>query len=125
MPVAYVIAGGALGTLLRYFVSLMVLKNTSAAFPWATFTVNLSGAFIIGMAAAFFLPHPASNNFKLFLITGILGGYTTFSALALESVNLFSSGKYSMALLYVAGTNIIGIILTFAGFRIGRMMFGI
>lgn len=108
--------GGALGSIVRYFISLLLAGKT---FPFATFTVNILGSFAIGIFIAFSLKNNGfDNNWKLFLATGICGGFTTFSAFALENVQLLQSGKALTALSYIALSVILGIAATFLGFKI-------
>src|SRR3954469_5846056 len=102
-----VAVGGAIGSMLRYSFYLLV-KNSH--FPLATFIVNLLGSLIIGLVLGISIKHAAfNNNWRLFLATGICGGFTTFSAFSYESFSLLKSGHYSYFVLYVAGTFVFGI----------------
>jgi len=108
--------GGALGSVMRYAVYLFVsFKN----FPFATLTVNIIGSFIIGTVLAFSLKDESFlNNWKLFLATGICGGFTTFSALSAENVLLLQNGRYFTALLYIFLSIILGIVAAWLGFKL-------
>jgi len=110
------VTGGAIGTLLRYIVSTVSQKTFGYNFPWGTMIVNLSGCFLIGIAWALIEQHHTSFYFKLFLFTGIFGSYTTFSAFAIENVNLMRGEQIGLTLVNIFTTNILGLALVFAGF---------
>ncbi|HMK04818.1 MAG TPA: fluoride efflux transporter CrcB [Ferruginibacter sp.] len=108
--------GGGIGSILRYCSSLLI---NSKYFPWSTFLVNIMGSFIIGLVIAFSLRDGSfSNNWKLFLATGICGGFTTFSAFSAENLTLFQNGKYGMAILYMILSFVLGIIAVFLGYQL-------
>jgi CrcB protein len=93
--------GGALGSMMRYGLSGMVTQMTGGTFPYGTMFVNVTGALMIGVIASlaapesiFFLPAPT----RLFLMTGICGGYTTFSTFSLETFNLLREGEFLPAM---------------------------
>jgi fluoride exporter len=110
--------GGSIGSMARYAASLLI---KSKAFPYATLStlsVNIIGSFIIGLVFAFSTKEQGiSNNWKLFLATGICGGFTTFSAFSLENMQLFQSGKIGMAVIYICLSVVLGIVATFLGYR--------
>ena len=108
--------GGGLGSMLRYGTSL--LMNTKL-FPYATLTVNIAGSFIIGVVFAMSIRQELlTGNWKLFLATGICGGFTTFSAFSLENMGLLQSGKYVLAFSYIMASIILGIAATFLGYQL-------
>ena len=108
--------GGALGSMLRYAVYLSVMVKN---FPVGTFIVNLSGSFIIGLVLALSLKDEAFlNNWKVFLATGICGGFTTFSSFSAENVALLQNGKYGIALLYITLSIVLGIAAAWLGFKL-------
>jgi CrcB protein len=111
----YIGCGGALGTLLRYGVSISVARLTGGTFPWGTMCVNLIGAFIIGFLSALFEITAVSPNLKSFALIGILGGFTTFSSYTLETVNLLRDGELRLALSNILVSNIAGIVLVLLG----------
>jgi fluoride exporter len=96
--------GGILGVNSRYWLGAWIGKWASPQFPWATFTINVSGSFAVGfltVALAHWLPHP---NVRLMVITGFLGGYTTFSTFEFESATLWNRGETSMVLANMFGS---------------------
>ena len=108
--------GGGLGSVLRYGTSL--LMNTKL-FPWATLAVNITGSLVIGIVFALSIrQEPLTDNWKLFLATGICGGFTTFSAFSLENIGLLQSGKYGMAIAYIIASIILGTAATFLGYHL-------
>lgn len=113
-------AGGAIGTLLRYSVSGLTHRVMTGMFPWGTLAVNLIGSFIIGLLWGLFEIQNISSNFRTFLFVGILGGFTTFSTFALESLHLMRDGEMKLALSNVLASNILGILLVFAGFAASK-----
>ncbi|MGI8961851.1 MAG: fluoride efflux transporter CrcB [Bryobacteraceae bacterium] len=97
-----VMLGGALGAVFRFVVGTFVLKFYSGLFPLGTFLINVTGSFVIGILMMFFLNRPAINaNWRLFLVTGILGGYTTFSSFEWETLTALRGGAGAIALLNV------------------------
>ena len=113
--------GGGLGSVCRYLASLGAARLLGPAFPWGTLAVNLAGCFLIGCAFAM-----AERNIvmgpsaRLFFMTGFLGGLTTFSSYALETVNTASSGLSMLAVANIAANNIAGLCLALAGMAIAR-----
>jgi len=112
--------GGAIGTVLRYSMSGMVQRAFNSMFPWGTLMVNLSGSFVIGLLWGVFEVQNISSNLRTFLFVGILGGFTTFSSFALESLNLMRDGEMKLAFSNVLMSNILGILLVFAGFMASK-----
>jgi CrcB protein len=108
--------GGGLGSMLRYSGNLLI---NGKSFPYHTLIINIVGSFFIGMILALSLKNENfANNWKLFLATGICGGFTTFSAFSLENVTLLQNGKYGLAALYILSSIILGIAAAFIGFKI-------
>ena len=108
----FVFLGGGLGSSLRYIMSLVIGKSDGLHFPTSTFIVNILGCFCIGIVAGLMSKYKVNELYALLLITGILGGFTTFSSFALEFVQLWKNNQITLALLYVLFTNFVGI--TFA-----------
>ncbi|MEO6807785.1 MAG: fluoride efflux transporter CrcB [Isosphaeraceae bacterium] len=112
--------GGALGVNARYWLGVWISRWASPQFPWATFVVNLSGAFVIGVltvALTRWLPHP---HLRLLMITGVLGGYTTFSTFALESATLWERGETLLALANLGGSVALGFAAVLLGLALAR-----
>lgn len=114
--------GGAAGTLLRYSVTSYAGAWNSGQFPLGTFIVNIIGSFLIGLAFGLSEHLSAKNSMRLFVFTGLLGGFTTFSAFSLESIQLIKAGDNLTALLYILLSNVMGVVLAFAGYLMGRYM---
>jgi CrcB protein len=118
-----VAAGGALGSVLRYLVGLWTLRSFGPSFPWGTLTVNVTGSFLIGVLAEVIArKFGASAEMRVFLITGILGGYTTFSAFSLDAITLLERGEPVTALIYVASSVLLSALAVFAGLVLMRAM---
>lgn len=111
--------GGALGSVLRYGVSLAVPKSHPNAFPWATLLANLLGCFLIGiLAGALSKSNWLEQTGWLLLATGLCGGFTTFSAFALENVQFFRGQMFWMSVLYLCISVVAGMVLCALGYRI-------
>lgn len=108
-------AGGAIGTMLRYTGNLLY---SNRSFPVTTFLINIIGSFIIGIVIGYSIKNNTSANWKLFLATGICGGFTTFSAFSLENLLLLQNGKVFTSLLYIAGSVVLGIAAAWIGYKI-------
>lgn len=117
-PFLLVFLGGGLGAMLRYGAALLVaargtgLGPEAAAFPWATLAVNLVGSFLIGVLAGLLAGRETA---RLVLVTGLLGGFTTFSAFSLDTLTLLGSGRAGFALGYVAASVVGGLALAWLG----------
>jgi CrcB protein len=108
MNFLFVALGGALGSVLRYFMSLVIPKV--AGFPWPTFVANILGCLCIGIFSGLFLKCDSlSPNLKLFLVTGFCGGFTTFSTFANENLVLLQSGKIGMFIAYALASFVLGV----------------
>ena len=120
---AFVGAGGAVGAILRYAVSLAVHRHLGDAFPWGTLVVNVSGCLCIGVAWAIVEELPTSQEARLFFVTGILGAVTTFSTFGLETIQLISDGRLASGLANVVGSNLAGLVAVGLGIVLGRVLF--
>jgi CrcB protein len=121
MKIILIAAGGAIGSVCRFLLSSRMTAAISAAtFPAGTFTVNAAGSFLIGLLWAFADAGSFSSSLRFFIFTGILGGFTTFSAFSAETMNLFRSGETGMALMYVLLSNVACIALACLGFYSGK-----
>jgi fluoride exporter len=119
--VLIVALGGAIGSIGRYLLQVYFARLTTLTFPLGTLLVNLSGCFFIGILLALSTKYSwMTMEWRLFLMTGICGGYTTFSSFSVESFNLLRQGNYTHFFLYVLGSVVIGLLATAAGFAIFR-----
>ncbi|TCA30496.1 fluoride efflux transporter CrcB [Rhizobium leguminosarum bv. viciae] len=97
--------GGAIGSVLRYYVGQWALRLMGPAFPWGTLAVNVVGCFVIGVFAELIArKFNASVELRLLLITGFLGGFTTFSAFSLDAISLFERGETVAGSIYIAAS---------------------
>lgn len=114
-------AGGALGSVARYLVVAQMTRWFGFNFPWGTLTVNVVGGLTIGILAELMaLKWSVSPELRAFLIVGILGGFTTFSAFSLETIGLAQNGAVILALLYVAASVALSVGAVFVGLSLMR-----
>jgi CrcB protein len=121
-----ILFGGALGTGCRYGASLLINAWLGTkAFPWATLAINVTGSFLIGLLVEL---HQAqvftSVTWRLALVTGLLGGYTTFSAFSLENLQLLRNGALGIALAYAVGSVVLGVSAAWLGMRAAQVWAG-
>jgi CrcB protein len=120
--VAVLSVGGALGVNARYWLGYWMNRWASPQFPWATFTINVSGSFAIGflaMGLERWLPHP---NVRLLVLVGFLGGYTTFSTFAYDSMTLWERGEVGRSLANMAGSVAAGFVAVSLGVGLARAL---
>lgn len=108
--------GGALGALTRYTVTLVAASFLGSNFPYGTLIVNGAGSFLIGLLACFFTQHFPSPLAPAFLVTGFLGGLTTFSSMMNEIMQLFLAGQLLEGCAYLLSQLLIGLLAVFAGY---------
>ena len=117
-----VAVGGAIGSTARYLFGMQMLRLVGPNFPWGTFGVNLIGSLIMGlMAGAFALKFNANHEMRSFLMTGILGGFTTFSAFSLDAAVMMERHDYAMAGLYMFGSVAGALLCLFIGLWVARL----
>jgi CrcB protein len=115
--------GGVIGVLARYSLDRLIERRTLSVFPWSTFVINGSGCLLIGaVIAAFVDRHHAPPWLSVGLAVGVLGGYTTFSTFAQETLDLFEEGRAGTALLYATTSVLVGVVAVLIGTRIGRLI---
>ena len=113
---AAVMAGGALGAVCRFAAGSAVAKLYSGPFPLGTFLVNVTGSLLIGILMGLFLNRPAVDaHWRLFLVTGVLGGYTTFSRFEWETLVSLRGGAGSVGLVYMCSSTVIGLVCAWIG----------
>ena len=118
--IAALAAGGAAGTICRYYTTLGALRTLGPRFAYGTLAVNVVGCFAIGVLMHCLDATGASRSVRLGLTTGFLGGFTTFSAFGYETVIFLENGKPALALANVAANVLIGVAATYAGLMLGR-----
>ena len=116
-PVIQVALGGALGASARYGVNLGAARLFGPVFPWATLAVNVAGSLLMGLLVAAL---GRDSGWAPLLMTGVLGGFTTFSAFSLDAVALWQKGQGAMAALYVGASLILSLAALTAGLSMGR-----
>ncbi|HVI27550.1 fluoride efflux transporter CrcB [Hansschlegelia sp.] len=122
VPALLVALGGALGSVARYLVNVAAARAFGMSFPWGTFTVNVVGGFVMGLIAAMLAFRSGSQELRVFLMTGVLGGFTTFSAFSLDAVTLWERGDAGLAAGYVAASVALSIAALFGGLALGRAL---
>ncbi len=121
MGYVVVFVGAGAGGMLRHFMNIWVARVAGTHFPMHTLVINVTGSLVMGMVAAWFaLKGGAAGHLRLFLATGILGGYTTFSAFSLDAVLLWERHDYLLAAYYVGGSVVLSLLGLFAGLWIMR-----
>jgi len=119
--ILFVFAGGGIGSALRYTISLGVNKMIQTKFPLSTFIVNITGCFLIGLFLGYWQKQGNTDSvWYVFLVTGICGGYTTFSAFSAENIKLIQNGEMVTAMLYIGSSLLTGILATMLGLILTR-----
>ena len=119
-----VAAGGAFGATLRHLFSGAALRLIGAAWPYATFTINVVGSLLMGvLAGSLAFRGDGGQQLRLLLGTGVLGGFTTFSAFSLETVQMIERREFAPAAVYVVGSVAIGAAALFVGLWLARRVF--
>ncbi len=114
--------GGAVGSVLRFLVSKFIQTKAGIDFPVGTLLVNLSSVFLIGFFFAFFVEKlDLSPNLRALLITGLLGGYSTYSTLFYETYYMLLNGEWLKVVLYLLLSNFLGILLVALGYSLGKI----
>lgn|SRR5690554_4490904 len=113
--------GGGIGSILRYLTSVLFAKCFQTGFPWGTLSVNVIGSLIIGLLIGCFSREGISQpDLKFLFVIGFCGGYTTFSAFSLESINLFQSGNSALAFTYIAASVLISLLAVWCGLALSK-----
>lgn len=115
--------GGALGASGRYLTGLAAIRLAGPGFPWATLAVNIVGSFAMGVIVVL-LGHYSANRFAPFLMIGVLGGFTTFSAFSLDAMTILERGQTGLAATYVIASVGLSLAAIFAGFALARSVVG-
>ncbi|RFA11862.1 chromosome condensation protein CrcB [Subtercola boreus] len=119
-----VAVSGGLGAIIRFVVDGVVRSRLGSRYPFGTTVINLSGAMLLGFVTSLALGQVLSNDWRLMLGTGLLGGYTTFSTASFETVRLLQAGRYGAALCNGVGMLVVSVLLAGAGFWLGTLIAG-
>lgn len=121
-PLLAVLAGGGIGSVLRYLVTFGITQWLGPGFPWWTFAINVTGSFVIGVVAEVVQTRAFGGAplLRIFLMTGVLGGYTTFSTFSLDTLQLFEERVALLAFAYAAGSVLLGVAAAFGGVAMAR-----
>lgn len=114
--------GSFIGGILRYLLSQFIQTKFLSIFPFGTLTVNIVGCFFIGLVFGFSDRGNLTPEWRLFLATGLLGGFTTFSAFSNETVGMLRDGQLWYATAYISSSVIVGLVATFIGFSITKLL---
>jgi CrcB protein len=117
--ILFVAFGGSIGSVFRYLMGLII--NTKKI-PVATFTVNISGSFFIGLLMGYMIKQSNAQNWQLLLVTGFCGGFTTFSTFSWDIILMLQQQRYSSALFYIIATVLCGVVFTFLGLELARYL---
>jgi fluoride exporter len=122
MPIVFGVAlGGALGASARYGVDRLIEQRTSSIFPWSTFTINVTGCFVIGLLTSILVERQHLPAWvRVGLVVGVIGGYTTFSTFAQEALEVGEVHHVAIAAVYVVASVALGIAAVYAGTVLGR-----
>lgn len=112
--------GSFIGGAGRYLISSAIRNGPGSYFPYGTLIVNLAGSFLIGLVFSLAATGVISQEWRLYIATGLIGGFTTFSAFSLETLQLIQAGRIMHALLYAGGSLVLGLLLTLVGIWAGR-----
>lgn len=121
--IAVVVIGAGIGGGARYVLGTVIAERWGTSFPWHTFVINITGAFLLGIVMAASVERgllPAHG--RLFFGVGILGGYTTFSTLSYESMALMERGLWTAGVLNMFGSGLVGLVAVLAGLVVGRLV---
>jgi CrcB protein len=115
--------GGSAGAMIRYvFNRLFIVLGFTATFPFHTLVVNILGCFLIGLLAPSYPDLEKNQMTRLFLMTGVLGGFTTFSAFSIETIELFKNGSSTLAVTYIFGSIAFGLLAVLIGISLASHM---
>jgi len=121
---AWIAFGGILGSLARSLISHLWNPDPVGGFPTGTVVINVLGCLIIGMVVPILAGHPREEHLRPFVVTGVLGGFTTFSAFALEVGVMLDEGRLGLAGVYLGVTLVVGLLAVPLGVRITRRLAG-
>ncbi|WP_435256567.1 fluoride efflux transporter CrcB [Thioclava sp. FR2] len=121
LTLSQVALGGALGATMRYLTNVGVMRTLGPGFPFSTMIVNVAGSFLMGFLVVL-MAKKGGNAFAPFVLTGLLGGFTTFSAFSLDALTLWERGEAPLAFAYVAGSVFLSLAAIAAGLFVARTL---
>ena len=125
MKLLGIAVGGAIGSLLRYLLAGWIQRVLGDLLPWGTLVVNVLGSFLLGFLAALLRgPVLVREEVRLFLLVGLLGGFTTFSTFSFETLRLAQAGQFLAATLNVVASVVLGLLAAWMGLRLSEAWFG-
>lgn len=120
-PLLAIAAGGAIGSVLRYLTAIQINRLLGTAFPYGVLVVNVTGCLLVGFLGTLLIERfDVSPLWRLTILVGFLGGYTTMSTFSLDTFNLFEQGEHTMAILNWVGSMILSLLATILGVYLGR-----
>lgn len=123
MKLVWIAIAGALGTLARYWLGGAVQRFTGGSFPWGTMVINVSGCFVFGLFWALAVERfNIGGEFRIIVLLGFMGAFTTFSSFVFESMELLKDSQWLLAGLNMVGQNVLGLVGLFLGWTLGRMV---
>lgn len=122
LKIAFIMLGGGIGAAFRHILFILIQGSSGNSFPTGTLVVNLLGSFAIGLLWCLLEGIQISPEFRFFIFTGLLGGFTTFSTFARETMQLIQVGEWKSAAFYLGASNILGILFVFAGYYLAKNM---
>ncbi len=120
----FIALGGAIGALLRYGISGWVQRGTGSTFPWGTMAVNMIGCFVIGLCGALLAGPYLREEYRPFILIGVLGSFTTFSTFGYETFELVNDGQFARAGLNILLSNLVGLAAVWIGYRLTEQVAG-
>lgn len=123
LELLWVGVGGALGAITRYLLGLWIAECFGTAFPWGTMVVNVTGSLLIGLILTVLTDKVVADPaWRLLLVVGFLGGYTTFSSYTFEAMTLVSTGEWTLSLAYVLGSSVAGLLAVVLGATVAQLV---
>jgi fluoride exporter len=122
MKYVFLVLGGSSGAFLRYISTNIASRAIPTSFPIGTLLVNILGSFFIGLLYGLFESFSLSENYRIFIFTGLLGSFTTFSTFSYESFSLLKTGEFKLAFLNIFGSVFLGLIAVFFGYFISSKL---
>ena len=123
LDVLWVGVGGGVGAITRYTLGLWIAERLGTSFPWGTWTINVTGSLAIGLLLTVLTERVVVDPaWRLLLVVGFLGGYTTFSSYTFEALTLARAGEWPFALAYVLGSNVVGLLAVALGAVVAHLV---